>query len=415
MGQNRLQFMFRTVWLRSARLLLGGLILFTALASPALAAAPLRGGRGDVDPIPSFWRIPNRVAKHFLAAPHAPARTEQSALQAALDHAHDVAGAYGLTFAIVRGDGVAWAGASGVRDDGATPLQADAPFVIGSITKTFVSVALLHQVERGHLSLDDQVTDHLPDLAVARGATVRDLLAHTSGIADLWVPLQETLVSDPGHVFSHAEVLGKLGAPWFAPGTGWGYSNTNYVIAGMLLEKVAGRPAEDVIARDVTGPLQLRETWLLAGSRADSRLLEPSWATSFWTSGAMRSTAADLARWGAALYGGRSVVRASTLSAMTAFNEDDYGLGTRRFEFGEEVGIGHSGLLKRTTSLLLYFPEQRVSLAILANRSEVDLPAALVAEQDGKPSLLELILGPDAVLTAPSPSPAPSAVAAARN
>lgn len=407
--------MDRTVWLRSARLLLGGMILVTALASPALAAAPLRGGRADVDPIPSFWRIPARVATHFLRAPHAPARTEQSTLQAALEHARDVAEAYGLSFAIVRGDGVAWAGATGVERDGATPLQADAPFVIGSVTKTFVTVALLHQVERGRLSLDDQVTDHLPDVAVAKGATVRDLLAHTSGIADLWIPLQETLLSDPAHAFSHAEVLARLGEPWFAPGTAWGYSNTNYVIAGMLLEKVAGRPAEDVIARDVTGPLHLRETWLLAGSRADPRLLETAWATSFWTSGAMRSTAADLARWGAALYGGHSVVRASTLSTMTAFNEDDYGLGTRRFEFGEEVGIGHSGLLKTTTSLLLYFPEQRVSVAILANRSEVDLPAALIAEEDGRPSLLELVLGPDAVLTAPSPSPAPSAVAAARN
>ena len=401
--------MHRTVWQRSARLLLGGLIAFTALVSPALGVGPSRGWHRDTDPIPPFWRIPGRVAELAQRLPHAPAATEESSLQAALDHARSVAEAYGLTFAIVRDDGVAWAGASGVADDAATTLRADMPFVIGSVTKTFVTVALLHQVERGRLSLDDQVTDLLPDVTVAKGVTVRDLLAHTSGIADLWVPLQEMLVTEPSHVFSHAEVLGKLGAPWFKPGTAWGYSNTNYVIAGMLLEQVTGRPAEEVIARDVTAPLGLRSTWLLAGRRADPNLLEPSWATSFWTSGAMRSTAADLARWGTALYGGRSVVRPATFSAMTTFNEDDYGLGTKRYTFGEEGGIGHSGLLKTTTSLLLYFPEQRVSLAVIANRSEVDLPATLVAEEDGKPSLLELVLGPGAVLTAPSPSAAPVA------
>lgn len=402
----------RTAWSRIARLLLGGLIALTALASPALAAGPFRGARHDADPIPSFWRIPGRAAM-VPARPHAPAATEQSAMQAALDHARSVARSFGVSFAIVRGDGVSWSGATGLQDDGVTPLRADAPFVIGSVTKTFVTVALLHQVERGRLSLDDQVTDLLPDVTVAKGVTVRDLLAHTSGIADLWVPLQETMLAEPAHAFSHTEVLAKLGTAWFPPGTAWGYSNTNFVIAGMLLEKLTGQPAEDVIARDVTGPLGLRSTWLLAGKRADPHLLESSWATAFWTSGAMRSTAADLARWGAALYGGPSVVSRGTLAAMTAFNDDDYGLGTKRFEFGEEVGIGHSGLLKTTTSLMLYFPEQRVSIAIIANRSDVDLPAALTAEEKGRPSLLELVLGPDAVLTAPSPSPAPSAATAA--
>ncbi|MEO8246561.1 MAG: serine hydrolase domain-containing protein [Chloroflexota bacterium] len=400
--------MARTTSRTVARLLLGGLISLTTLVSPALATGP--GARVDAnDPLPSFWLIPERVAARTGARPPRPATTEQSSLQSALDHARTVASSYGLAFTIVRDDAVAWSGTTGVDRDGATRLALDQPFVIGSVTKTFVAAALLHLVERGALSLDDQVTKWLPTLEVARGATVRDLLAHTSGIADLYPPLKATLLGEPAHVFTHQEVIDHLGAAWFKPGAAWAYSNTNFVIAGMLLERVGGGSAEELIARDVTGPLGLRATWLLAGGRADPDLLAPSWATSFWTAGAMRSTTADLARWGAALYGAGTVVSRADLTAMTTFNKDDYGLATRRYTFGEEVAVGHSGLLGTTTSLLLYFPRQRVSLAIIANRAEVDLAGVLLAEQDGHPSLLQLALGSDAKLAAPSPVPSPSA------
>lgn len=399
--------MARIVTHHVVRPLIGGLLVLTTLVSPALATGP--GQRsGPDDPLPTFWLIPERMAARWAALrPTLPPATEESSFQGALRHARSIASSYGLAFAIVRDDGVAWSGAAGVDRDGTTALAPDKPFVIGSVTKTFVAVALLRLADRGLLSLDDQVTDWLPEVTVAKGSTVRDLLAHTSGIADLYPPLKSILFEEPGHVFSHGEVLAKVGDPWFAPGTAWGYSNTNYVIAGMLLEKLTGRPAEDAIARDVTAPLGLRSTWLLAGQRADPDMLEPSWATSFWTAGAMRSTTADLARWSAALYGG-SVVSGDDLAAMTSFNKDNYGLGTKRFEFGDEVAIGHSGLLGTTTSLLLYFPKQRVSVAVIANRAEVDLPAALVAEEAGRPSLLELALGSDAKLAAPTPSPVPS-------
>ena len=390
-----------------ARLLLGGLLTLTTLVSPALATGPGMRDAGD-DPLPPFWLMPERVAQRFGSSPPPPRETERSALQGALDHARSIAHAYGLAAAIVRDDGVTWLGATGVERDATTPLAPDHPFVIGSVTKTFVAAAVLRLVEQGALSLDDEVTRWLPDLSIARDVTVRDLLAHTSGIADLYFPLRSMLLDQPEHVFTHQEVFDRLGSAWFAPGSAWAYSNTNYVIIGMLLEKVTGHPAEDVIAEQVTGPLGLRGTWLLAGRRADPEMLSPSWATSFWTAGAMRSTTGDLARWGAALYGDGSVVSPADLTAMTTFNKDDYGLGTRRFVFGEEVGIGHTGLLGTTTSFLVYFPRQRVSIAIIANRAEVDLPTVLLAERNGQPSLLELALGPDAHLAPLSPAPSPS-------
>jgi CubicO group peptidase (beta-lactamase class C family) len=399
--------MARTVPHLVVRLLLGGLLTLTTLVGPALATGPGIRDVGD-DPIPPFWLMPERVALRFATPPPPPRETERSALQGALDNARGVAHAYGLAAAVVRDDGVTWLGATGVARDAKTPLRADNPFVIGSVTKTFVAAAILRLVERGDLSLDDQVTRWLPDLSIARDVTVRDLLAHTSGIADLYPPLKSILIDEPAHVFTHQEVLDRLGGAWFAPGTAWGYSNTNYLIVGLLIEKVTGEPAEDVIAREVTGPNGLHQTWLLAGHRADPDLLSPSWATSFWTAGAMRSTAGDLARWGEALYGDGTVVSSKDLTAMTTFNKDDYGLGTRRFTFGQEVAVGHTGLLGTTTSLLVYFPRQRVSIAIIANRAEVDLPAVLLAEANGQPSLLQLALGGDARLTAPAPSGAPS-------
>jgi CubicO group peptidase (beta-lactamase class C family) len=155
----------------------------------------------------------------------------------------------------------------------------------------------------------------------------------------------------------------------------------------------------------LTGPLGLTQTWLLAGRRADPSILDPSWATAFWTAGAMQSTAGDLARWGAALYGG-TVVSPVQRRAMTTFNADDYGIGTRRFAFGAETAVGHSGLLATTSTLLLWFPKERTSVAIIANRAQVDVAGVLATRVAGRPSLLELALGPKAQLSAPAPSPA---------
>ena len=394
----------RSRWFRP---LLGGILGLSLLASPALGFDPgAAPPRWDGTPqLPAHWRPASAPAAP--AAVEAKRAADAQALQAALDRARGIARAYGVTFSVVR-NGLTWSGATGVARDGTTRLRADTPFVIGSVTKTFVTAAILGLAADGRLSLDDPVTKWLPRLKVANGVTVRELLAHTSGIADLYPPLQKQLVDEPQHAYTHAEVLSRIGGAWFAPGTAWGYSNTNFVIAGMLLEKVTGEPAETVIARRLTGPLRLAQTWLLAGRRADPTMLDPSWATAFWTAGAMQSTAGDLARWGAALYGG-TLLRPTDRRAMATFNTDNYGLGTWRFVFGGETAIGHSGLLKTTSTLLLYFPKQRTTVAIIANRSQVDLASALTARVGGQPSLLELALGPTAQLTAPpaaSPTPA---------
>ncbi len=105
----------------------------------------------------------------------------------------------------------------------------------------------------------------------------------------------------------------------------------------------------------------------------------------------MASSAADLARWGDALYAG-SVLQPATRTRMLDFNDHDYGYGAQKVEVGEYAGYGHTGLLNTYTTLLFHLPEEHVTLALLVNRSHVDLAGMLQAEPGDGPSLLELAL-----------------------
>jgi CubicO group peptidase (beta-lactamase class C family) len=126
----------------------------------------------------------------------------------------------------------------------------------------------------------------------------------------------------------------------------------------------------------------------------DPAPLTPAWATVFWASGAMRSSAADLARWGDALYAG-DVLGDSIRTQMLSFNANGYGLGAQRIEIAGRVGVGHTGLLDTYTALLLYLPDADVTIALLVDRPEAPLGAMLTAQPAaGGPSLLELATGP---------------------
>src|SRR4029078_1525983 len=107
--------------------------------------------------------------------------------------------------------------------------------------------------EGGLVDLDAAVTDYLPEVTIARGVTVRQLLSPTSGIADLPAPMRTRLTAEPSRVWKPAEVLALLGPSTFPPGASWGYSNTNYLIAGMIVERVTGHPFGDELGRRIIG------------------------------------------------------------------------------------------------------------------------------------------------------------------
>ena len=312
--------------------------------------------------------------------------------RAALDAARTAGKAHGVSFAAVRDGELLWAGSTGRDRDGRTALTDEAPMVIGSVTKTFVAASVLQLAEDGMLDLDDPVRDHLPELTeLSDEITLRQLLDHTSGLADLFNDTtRRGLEDDPRHAWSSDEILESLHAPWYEPGEGWAYANTNYYLLGMIVERVTGATLADVLADRFLQPLELTGTRVLTG--ADGDPLQPAWTSIFWASGAMAAPAADLARWGDAVYGD-GVLSAESRAAMLRMNDHDYGLGVQKIEVGKVKGYGHTGLLNTYTTLLFHAPGDDVTIALLVNRSHVDLGAMLRARPGKGPSLLQLALG----------------------
>ncbi|MEO8638637.1 MAG: serine hydrolase domain-containing protein [Chloroflexota bacterium] len=314
---------------------------------------------------------------------------EAAALQAAVDRARTAFGLTSVAIGVSAGAQLGWSGASGPpRSGSTTPLSGRTPFAIASVTKTFTAAIVLQLVEEGSVKLDAAVNDYLPELTIARGVTVRQLLSHTSGIADLLAPMRNRLNAEPSRIWQPAEVLAQLGPSAFAPGTSWAYSNTNYLIAGMLVERITGHPFADELERRITGPLQLLGTGVPAKGTLPY-LMGVSWTSAFWTSAMLDSNAADLVRWADALYGG-AILRADSLAQMLDFNDEGYGLGAEQYRFGGLTGYGHSGLLRGYTTLLVHLPDAHLTVALLATGHLFDAAALLSYSGPGAPSILSL-------------------------
>ncbi|MFB7511213.1 serine hydrolase domain-containing protein, partial [Streptomyces broussonetiae] len=251
-----------------------------------------------------------------------PAALDRPALDRSLAAVHD-AGMYGIQSS-ARDGSDRWTGAAGVADvDTGRPVQPGMRQRIGSISKTFTAVAVLQQVERGRIDLDAPIGDYLPDLIPGergREITVRMLLDHTSGIGDYVLGAFPSLAHgstaslDEDRFRSIApEELVRLGlaAPTTGrPGEKWSYSNTNYVIAGLLLARVTGQDPETYITRHVIDRAGLRHTsyprtpyiqgpharmyenfYGLIDPPRDYSVYDMSWA---YTAGAVVSTTEDL-------------------------------------------------------------------------------------------------------------------------
>jgi D-alanyl-D-alanine carboxypeptidase len=361
----------------------------TATAVDPDAAAPSLGLEPN-DRRTAGWALPQGAAPSPSADP--PSRPDPEAFERALGAARARGGAHGVSFAVVRDGELLWSGSSGRARDARTTLDGEAPMVIGSVTKTFVAAAALQLVEEGRLGLDDRVRDHLPELRrLSRRITVAQLLDHTSGLADLFNDTtRRGLEDDPAHAWTADEVLGSLRSPWYEPGEGWAYANTNYYLLGMIVERLSEASLAEVLGERFLEPLGLDGTRVLTGVEGDP--LEPAWTTIFWASGAMAAPASDLARWGDALYRG-GVLDPASRAAMLTMNRHHYGYGVQEIEIGRRTGYGHTGLLNTYTSLLLHLPDEGLTLALLVNRSHVDLAAMLRAKPAGGSSLLNLALG----------------------
>ncbi|HEX6474534.1 MAG TPA: serine hydrolase domain-containing protein, partial [Candidatus Limnocylindria bacterium] len=277
--------------------------------------------------------------------------------------------------------------------DGLSRLDGNSPFAIASITKTFTATLTLQLIDEGRLRLHDRVVDLLPGIQVPADVQVVHLLRHTSGLADLLIPMRDALNADLERLWEPHDVIAGVPGPWFAPGASWAYSNTNYVLLGMIIERVTGQPVTTLLDQRLLDPLGLTNTGVLLTEGAPP-LMAPSWASAFGTSGDMYASAHDLLRWGDALYGGR-VLSAPALSRMLAFERHTYppgayGMGAERIKVGDAKGYGHSGLLRGFTSLMVHLPSKDVTLVLMGTTLMFDPATVLAYRAPGRPSILDL-------------------------
>lgn len=359
-----------------------------ALAGPALAAGD-RGsdGRGD---------------RH---------RATQQAMNAAVNE-----NGPGVTVQTEDKHG-RWNAVAGIGDlERQTPRGIHDRYRVGSITKTFVSTVMLQLVAEGELSLDDKVGRWLPGVVEGNGhdgdsITVRQLLNHTSGIFNV--------TADPGFqdkVFSEKFLIHRYDTwtpeqevaiamrhePDFDPGEGWNYSNTNYLLAGMIIKKVTGHSYADEIKQRVIEPLGLDATKVPAtdprmprpSSRAYTKLSDAPDAkihdvtemnpSVMGASGGMISSSADLNRFLTALLRGELLPKKQLAEMKTTVKVNDkrgYGLGLERkvTSCGKAVW-GNGGDAPGSSSAVLATQDGGHTLAGNFNGPEADWPSVLDAE-----------------------------------
>lgn len=310
----------------------------------------------------------------------------------------------GVVAALRMPDGTVWYGAAGkaILPPGGEKATPDTPWVIGSITKTFVAALAFKLQEEGRLSLDDPIATWLPDIPGARKITLRMLLNHTSGLADyFWHPDYADLVyGRPTYHWTVDEImeLAAERAPVFAPGAKQEYSNTNYVLVGRILEAVGGEPLATQLRTRFIDPLGLTSV-VFQGDEAvpdgaakgywkdgawvdwsDGTTLRPmtSAATVVWAAGALLSSARDLLRWEAALYGGE-VLSQDSLAQLLTFGPAGYGPGTRYQRMAGWDGYGHGGSLRGFQAGMFRMPEAGVDVIVMTNRGDVTMDPTLLA------------------------------------
>jgi D-alanyl-D-alanine carboxypeptidase len=323
------------------------------------------------------------------------------ALEQALDRlvADGVPGA----IALKRQGGQEWHAASGVADlTTKEPIRARHRFRIGSITKGFISTVVLQLAAERRLSLDDTVEDWLPGLVPNGDAiAVRQLMNHTSGLysySDLSFYLQ--LLRDRLKTWHPRQLVDLAVAhpPLFAPGTSWSYSNTNYILLGMIVAAVdrAPHPLQMAIPafevyRRIVGPLGLRQTSFpltdpdIHGAHAHGYIIDPpaalglpaildttrmnmSWA---WTAGAIISTLDDVADFHRALFTGELLLadqQRELQTTVSAGSGAEYGLGVLKVQTPCGIAWGHEGATPSGISTSLTSPDGSHQATLMLNR-----------------------------------------------
>jgi D-alanyl-D-alanine carboxypeptidase len=356
----------------------------------------------------------SRVTSHVLSiglslaalATSSSAQTLEARLQQRLDSLHRTGAFAGAQIGVALPDGSVISVATGFADTAKKERMTTRHLLLqGSVGKTYASAVAMQLIHEGKFALDDSIAKYFGGepwfnrLPNAQAITVRQLMNHTSGLVryEFNERFMADLTAAPDRVWRPQELVAYLldSAAPFAAGQGWDYSDTNYIVLGMIMERVTGRAYYDLARERVLRPAGLTETVpsdsrVIAGlangyagannpfGGSDAMLVDGRMVINpqfEWTGGGMASTAADLARWGKRLYEGR----AFDPSMLTKLFEGvparlgqnaKYGLGVIIRE-SPTLGTlyGHSGFFPGYQAELFYLPVQKVAIAFQVNSS----------------------------------------------
>jgi len=324
--------------------------------------------------------------------------TIEEKLQKVLDDGISKYDVRGVSAAVIFPDQKVWKGVSGISHD-TVSIKSDMLFAIGSITKNVVAALTLKLAEEGMLSLEDPLSKWLPRYPyVDSTITIRQLLNHTSGIYMFWdnQEIWDDLKKDRTKVWTPEEVLSYIKEPHYAPGQGWRYSNTNYLLLAMIVTKATGSNLSTEFNKYFWNPLNINNAYLSIeedipsnqahvygdnfnndGSNLDLTFLpRASHESITYGSAGLFMTAEDLAHWCNALFEGE-VLHRESINEMLKFvdigsgpRKRGYGLGVelymRRISSGERA-IGHSGANIGTSVYMVHLPEHHFTVVVMIN------------------------------------------------
>ncbi len=278
--------------------------------------------------------------------------------------------------------------AYGLADvDSKTPMQPEMQLRLGSVTKQFTAVAILMLAEQGKLSLQDELTQWLPDYPVhGKRITIEQLLQHTAGIRNYTGMMSYWLTAGSDRSVQQMIELFKDDALDFEPGERWAYSNSGYLLLGAIIEKVSGTGYADFLAKHIFEPLGMHDTAYEGHERNAKRRItgyregflsayrpaERISMTQPFAAGALVSTVDDLARWDQAITAGRllkedSWKRAFTPCALPTGARCSYGYGWRIGDLRGHRMLAHGGDIPGFNSEAVRLPDDKVFVAVLGN------------------------------------------------
>jgi CubicO group peptidase (beta-lactamase class C family) len=285
--------------------------------------------------------------------------------------------------AIVRDGRIVLTKAYGKANEG-LPARADLPYQIASNSKQFTAMALILLRDEGKLSLDDPVSKFLPGISGGDRITIRQLLSHTSGLQDFWP--QDYLFAEMTKPTAPQGIVDKWAKKPldFQPGARWQYSNTGYVVAGMIAEKVSGEPLLAYLSRKIFAPLDMHPVdqddtnapAFPAGyhryALGPVRIAQPPARGWLYAAGELSMTAEDLAKWdiarmNRAIIPAQDWVEQETPVLRSDGRTNGYGLGVFNHYQRERHVIDHGGEAVGFLTQNTIYPETKDAIIVFTN------------------------------------------------